>query len=329
MKACKILLAIAVLFAILVSNGCSDDSTSPEDIDPTEVNKAVAKRFLNEVWNQGDVSVIDEITVPNYVLHEGSEDIEGSEALKQYVTVYRTSIPDINFTIDEIFAENDKVVIRFTASGTQQGELLGIPPTNAHATITGNVIIKIVNGKMEETWTNKDDLGLLQQIGVIPPMGRSHYNWGTDSGVSGDPGSSMINKTTVGIMLEEVWGNKNLAVVDSMFANNYILHDPVLPADPQGPEGFKQYAQLMITGVPECCYTAPDYIVGEDRVAVRWTWGGTQLGELMGIPATGKEITITGITIHRFVDGKFVESYFSYDMLGALIQLGVVPPIGG
>lgn len=137
----------------------------------TEQNKALVRRFYEEVFNQGKYEVLDEICAPHYVSHNPGNppglpnNLEGQ---RQIVTIYRNAFPDIHFTIDDIIAEGDTVVCRWTGTGTQTGELLGIPPNGKRGTVTGTDVQRIENGKLVEGWGVFDQLGLLQQLGVIP-----------------------------------------------------------------------------------------------------------------------------------------------------------------
>jgi predicted ester cyclase len=137
----------------------------------TESNKAVARRFLEEVFGQGKLAVADEIVAPDHV-DRGPNSLPGlppgPEGSKMIVTLYRNAFPDIQFTIDEQIAEGDKVVTRWTGFGTHKGELAGIPPTGKSATVNGIGIDRIVNGKIVESWGAFDQFGMMQQLGVIP-----------------------------------------------------------------------------------------------------------------------------------------------------------------
>ena len=139
----------------------------------TEENKAKQRRIWEEVLNQGDLSVADEIIPPNYVYHGpmGME-FKGPEGFKQIITMYRTAFPDIHITVDDMVAEGDKVVSRITARGTHKGELMGIAPTGKQIIITGIYISRYVGGKEVEVWASSDMLGMMQQLGVAPPMGQ-------------------------------------------------------------------------------------------------------------------------------------------------------------
>ena len=140
-----------------------------------EANKAVARRFLEEVFSQGNLAVADEITAADHV-NLGPAALPGlppgPEGNKQLVMLYRNAFPDVQFTVDEQIAEGDKVVTRWTGRGTHEGELAGIPATGKSTTVTGIAVNRIVNGKIVESWGIFDQFGLMQQLGVIPPPGQ-------------------------------------------------------------------------------------------------------------------------------------------------------------
>jgi steroid delta-isomerase-like uncharacterized protein len=138
----------------------------------TEYNRTLGYRWA-EIWNHDkDLSVIDEIVDANFVSHSSPPGLApGREGVKQWATLFRKAFPDIASTADDVIVEGDKVVERFTGSGTHQGEFFGIPPTGKHFTTTGINIFRIENGKIVELWANSDDLGVMQQLGVIPSMG--------------------------------------------------------------------------------------------------------------------------------------------------------------
>ena len=135
-----------------------------------EVNKANVRRGFEAV-NQKNLAVFDELLTPDVVFHSASTTMQGREAYKQFLSMYMTAFPDLQFTIEDMIAEGDTVVVRYTTRGTHQGNFMGIPPTGKQVSGTGIFIDRIVNGKAVEQWINGDDLGLLQQLGVVPAMG--------------------------------------------------------------------------------------------------------------------------------------------------------------
>jgi steroid delta-isomerase-like uncharacterized protein len=132
------------------------------------------------------------------------------------------------------------------------------------------------------------------------------------------------NKAIVRRSFEELFSDGNLDVVYEVFAPHYIGHDPTLPDPIRGPEGFKQFVRMYRKAFPDLLLTVEDQIAEGDRVVTRFTARGTHRGDLMGIPATGARVTITGISIDHMRDGKSVESWTNYDTLGMLQQLGLV-----
>ena len=139
----------------------------------TEKNKAIVHRSYEEVWHQGKLEVIDEIFAADFISHDPvAGEIRGVEGLKQYAPMVLTAFPDFQITTEDQIAEGDKVVTRWSSTGTHKGELMGIPPTGVQVTVTGIRISRITGGKILEDWTSWDTLGVLQQLGVIPPMGQ-------------------------------------------------------------------------------------------------------------------------------------------------------------
>lgn len=139
-----------------------------------EQNKAIVQQWVEEVWNRGHLAFADEVIAPTYVLHgAGPSPVQGADGIKQYVAAYRAAMPDLRFTVDDLIVEDDKVAWRFTAQGTQTGELLGMPPSGKRAMVTGIVISRFADGKWQEDWLSFDALGMLQQLGAIPTPGRA------------------------------------------------------------------------------------------------------------------------------------------------------------
>ena len=136
----------------------------------SQENKTIARRVCEEVFSaQGDLEVADELFAPNFVGHDPAspEDIRGPDGVKEFASMFRNAFPDVQLSVEEQVAEGDMVVTRWIASGTHQGELMGIAPTGNRVTVAGTSVERIVNGKIEETWDNYDALGMMQQIGAI------------------------------------------------------------------------------------------------------------------------------------------------------------------
>jgi steroid delta-isomerase-like uncharacterized protein len=145
--------------------------------------------------------------------------------------------------------------------------------------------------------------------------------------------STVDNKATARRAIEEVWNQGKVAVVDELFAPNYIHHDPDRPTI-RTREDFKRYVTTTRSAYPDFHLTIEDLVAEGEQVVMRWTWRGTNTGDLViptHIPATGKQVTVTGITISRVVSGKCVEDWHVADYLGMYQQLGLIPvpqPVG-
>jgi steroid delta-isomerase-like uncharacterized protein len=119
-----------------------------------EDNKALVRRWLEEVLTRGDHERVGELFAGNYVLHDSSfpQDVYGLEGLKRYVAAYRFAFPDARFAVEDQIAQGDKVVSRWSAKGTHRGEFLGIAPTGEEVTVTGIEFDHVAGGKIEEAW---------------------------------------------------------------------------------------------------------------------------------------------------------------------------------
>jgi len=135
------------------------------------------------------------------------------------------------------------------------------------------------------------------------------------------------NKAVVRRTFEELWNKGNLQLANELFSPNYAHHDPSTPDVGRGPESEKKRATLYRNAFPDLRLTVEDLIAGGETVVARWSCHGTHKGELDGILPTGKQFTITGVTITRFENGKMVEGWVNWDALGMMQQLGVVPEI--
>jgi steroid delta-isomerase-like uncharacterized protein len=135
------------------------------------------------------------------------------------------------------------------------------------------------------------------------------------------------NKNVVRRLFEEVWNKGNLPVADELFSPNYAHHDPSTPDFGRGPESEKKRATLYRTAFPDLRLTIEDIIAEGETVTARWSCRGTHRGDLSGIAPTGKQFTISGVTIVRISNGKMAEGYVNWDALGLMQQLGVVPQL--
>jgi len=133
------------------------------------------------------------------------------------------------------------------------------------------------------------------------------------------------NKALVRRFFDEVCNGMKLDVADSLFAVNHTYHDPIIRAEP-GPEGIKRVVAPHRPAFTDLRWTVDDMVAAErDLVVTRWTGSGVHTGEVMGIPPTGKRVTVSGIWIYRIAGGRIAESWSIWDAIGMVRQLGAEP----
>ena len=321
----KIVSYLILIIAFTVLMGFMAECESKKAV--TEENKAIIGR-LSELWNTGNLAIADEIFDADFVNHDpNNPGVTNPESYKGLVVAIRIGFPDFYVAADDLVAEGEKVAMRWTITATHQGELMGMPATGTQVVWVGITMIHLADGKIVEMWWAHDTLGMFQQLGVIPPMGREDFTWGTPSEVTGDPGDPDANKKIFHRTINDFWNQGDVGVMDELYAIDYLGHDPT-GLHGATLEEFKQATAGLFTAFPDFHLTIDDEVAEGDKVVKRWTVTGTHRGEFMGIPPTENHITITGISFYRIADGKIVETWWSSDALGMLQQLGVIPPPG-
>lgn len=142
-----------------------------------EANKALARRFMDEVLNKGNLAVADELLAPDLTFYspgdtpDNPQPLRGAEGFKDFVVALRTGFPDLHITIDDMIAEEDRLALRCMIRGTQLGPYRGIPPTGRRVLVSETLIFHFVDGIPTECWQDINALGMLMQLGVVPPAG--------------------------------------------------------------------------------------------------------------------------------------------------------------
>ena len=148
----------------------TDTQCSVMTSDQRTNNKQIVEAFIQELFTNGDLDAVDRHLAPDFVNHDspfpGAPD--GPEGMRQAAVRYRAALPDWHSNVDQMIAEHDIVVERFTARGTHQGVLMGRPGTGKPVVLRGINIFRLDDGKIVERWGQLDQLGLLHQLGVTP-----------------------------------------------------------------------------------------------------------------------------------------------------------------
>ncbi len=137
-----------------------------------EANKIIVRRTFEEIFNQGNLALVETWMAATFVNHAApAEMLSGPESLKGHVVLLRTSFPDLHFTVEELIADEERVATRVTFRGTHRGVFRGFPPTDKSFVQSQMHLVRFVKGKVVEHWAVRDDLGLMQQLGIVPSEG--------------------------------------------------------------------------------------------------------------------------------------------------------------
>lgn len=145
----------------------------------TEEHKALIRRFYSEVFDKGNLDMIDEATTDGFVAHAPAEPGHDAESqdrarLKEEFSRNREAFPDLTFNVEDMVAEGDTVAVRWTATGTHEGQLMDLPPTGKEVTLKGMNFLRFEDGKIAEDWVIWDSMGLMQQLGMGPGGPEEH-----------------------------------------------------------------------------------------------------------------------------------------------------------
>jgi len=134
-------------------------------------NKDFLQAYNEDFWNKQNLAAFEKYYTADFIMHQADGDLN-SEQYKGLCQAYFTAFPDLHITTDDLIAEGDKVVKVWTANCTNKGEFMGIPATGKRIVVKGIEVFRIVDEKITEIWASMDTLGMMQQLGVIPPMGK-------------------------------------------------------------------------------------------------------------------------------------------------------------
>lgn len=140
----------------------------------TEENKKIVRRCVGQLWNEGKTELIAELIHPNFIRHHErnqDEDVHGIEGAKAWLTQTRQAVSNLQFTIERIFAENDRVMVYLRGRGVHKSDLKDGGVTDTELTWTATTLLRIADGKIAECWLIVDTLGILQRLGVIAAIG--------------------------------------------------------------------------------------------------------------------------------------------------------------
>jgi steroid delta-isomerase-like uncharacterized protein len=291
-----------------------------------QTNTEIVQRVADEIWTQGNLAVADELFAEDFVNYDpnpgGVTDLEG---YKRWVLEWRAAFPDYHVEVHDLIAEKDKIAARYTATGRHQGELFGVPASGIQVTMKGINIYRLDHGKIAEVHRSYDLLGMGQQVGYFEPLPEeafpfsfvrrtrpADFRWGEPSAVTGNPGNPDTNKALCVREIEEGWNQGNAAAILEFVAPTFVWHS-IYP-EVTDYESYIQWVKDHIESDDDPTQiTIEDLIAEADKVVDLYT------------ADLGGGMTLSGIRISRFADGKMVEMWRDEDVLPVLIAMGLFP----
>lgn len=285
----------------------------------TQAAKDLARRYIDAV-NAKDEAELRAVFAADFLDHNTVQVnglSAGVEGLVQAHKMLDSAFPDIHFNLDDAVVEGDQIAIRVSASGTQRGELFGIPATNNHITWTAHRILTVRDGQFSEGTNELDQVGIMTQLGVMPPMV-----------MPGAPADPAVDKAVVQKLYEGINAG-NLDAIDSAIDALAVIHGDSMAPLTRGAAAYKETFKPIRAAFPDIKVTIENMVVQDDKVVSRLRWRGTHTQTFMGfIQPTNKEMNWGEIVLDRFENGKIVERWYNTDVLGLFQQLGLVPPMG-
>jgi steroid delta-isomerase-like uncharacterized protein len=277
-----------------------------------EIYSAMVHRYIDGV-NDDDEAALREVFAVDFNDHNSAQVSGLPPGVEGVVTAHHMlnqSFSELTFTIDEIMVEGDQVAIRVHANGKHTGDFYGFPPTGKDVSWTAHRILRVKDGMFVEAWNEFDQVGILQQMGVVPSFA--------------PPPNLEANKALVRRLYEEE-NKHNVDIVDELMSPDFVMHGDALNPYQKGLEPIKQGARMTQEAFPDLVVEIEDMVAAGDKVMVRLRWTGTHTGPFMGMPPTNKKMTWTAIATNRIENGKIVERWFNSDVFGLLQQFGIIP----
>jgi steroid delta-isomerase-like uncharacterized protein len=152
----------------LDADGAGGNIVSNGGLSKAKQNLSVVSRIWNEIWNTGALEVCDEVFSSDYIGHLPIMTVHGPAEFENLVKIYLEAFPDVNLTVEDSFAINDRVTVRWVSRGTHLGPMMGIAPSKNKIEVMGISVFRMSGGQVAEEWEGFDTLGMMQQIGAIP-----------------------------------------------------------------------------------------------------------------------------------------------------------------
>ncbi len=309
---------IAITLLLAAACGGHHATTSA----PASPNAAAAARLEIESFEgSGDASLVARVFPAAHTLHFAGMPPLDAAGHDHLLAAFHQGFPDLKIEVLDQVVSGDRVANHFRVRGTQTGVFQGIPATGKAIDVTGTNVMRVdASGRIAEIWGQIDTLGMLQQLGVAPVGPPRDPHPTTYAGAATPPAQAM---DVVRAFMQRFNAHDPSAVA-KLYGESYDLDFPGGPTG-RGVAGIRKATADFIAAFPDLAFTVDDLFASGDIVVWRWTMTGTQRGALGPFAASGKPVTLTGISLLRVHDGVIVEDRVRADMVGLLQQIGVIP----
>jgi steroid delta-isomerase-like uncharacterized protein len=286
----------------------------------TEKNAAIARREIEEFEGLGNLAAAAELFAPGYTLYFPGFPPLDRAGHERVIGAFRGAFPDLRIEVAEQIATVDRVANHWVARGTHRGPFQGIPATGKAVTITGSNVMHLEGGAIRALWGQLDAVGLLGQLGVIPGAGDdapAAQRRSDDERGAADVVGRFVSSFNAGA----------LDTIADEFGDDYVLDFPGGPQG-RGKEGLRAATRELRAAFPDLRFATEDLFEERGGVAWRWTMTGTHRGDLGPFRASGRAVTLPGISMLHVRGGRIVRDCVRADMAGLLVQIGAIPAPG-
>jgi predicted ester cyclase len=293
--------------------------------------KEVMRRYFQDAWGNGDVSILEDLVSDRVTVHSQYEHVEvlpppGAQACRDEVALYRAAFPDLAVAIRDQVAEGDLVMTRWEASGTHQGELLGVAPTGRRVRIASLFFARLAGGRIAETRNSVDILSLHQQLGLTG--GELPYTESTRDGAwPAHPGSQPAGRPDdparelVRQLFDAGYRSGDRERLAALLHPDYRSHENLAEPVSGGPALVLGRIARLREAAPGARAELNAVVCDGDRAAYCWT--------LHGAAPSGRPFSVMGSSTARISGGRIAETWHCYDALPFLHAVGATPPAEG
>jgi steroid delta-isomerase-like uncharacterized protein len=290
-------------------------------------NKRTALRLVEEVWNRGNLTLIDELLSDSFTakLPRQPQLARGRDAYRNRVAAFRKAFPDLQVAIRDAVAEGDRVVGYWTLTGTNTGSFEAMPASYRRVSLDGMTVYRLADGRVVQEWQTYDVLNLMQQLGAIPAAG------GARGATASPPKADSIEeqgKAVFNRWFGEAWNAGHYSTAYEVIDPRMRVHGAGGQPVEMGPDGLIGLISTWRTAFPDGHMFVDGLVAEGDLVAALLTWRGTQRGDFYGIPASKKFVACTSIGIDRVSGGVVRDGWGELDMVGLMQTVGALPLVG-